>query len=55
MDMDVNIKVEPRSDDEAESIASENEDDTKQEGKMGTFTFVSVKQEAVSNSSVTCY
>lgn len=53
--MDVNIKVEPKSDDEAGPIASGNEDDTMQEDEMGTFTFVSVKQEAVSNSSTTCY
>lgn len=52
--MDVNIKVEPESDDEAQ----DNEDeltDSKQEDDKETFTFVSVKQEAVSNSNATCY
>jgi hypothetical protein len=48
--MDI-IKVEPESDDEMQPVDSENEaeppTDVRQDG-LGTFTFVSVKEESVS-------
>jgi hypothetical protein len=47
--MDI-IKVEPESDDEMQPVDSENEaepTDARQDG-LGTFAFVSVKEESVS-------
>jgi hypothetical protein len=47
--MDI-VKVEPESDDEIQPVDSENEvepTDVRQDG-LGTFTFVSVKEESVS-------
>jgi hypothetical protein len=47
--MDI-VKVEPESDNETQPVDSENEaepTDARQDG-LGTFTFVSVKEESVS-------
>jgi hypothetical protein len=52
--MDI-VKVEPESEDETQPVASENEDELtdKSHDELGTFAFVSVKQEAVSTVHTT--